>query len=675
MSFELPLRVPRLGRLEAVFLIVLALGAGVWTLEWFGRAVPGGDLIRLAAYIAALALAFKLLRAGVHKLLWRVRNRMIVVFLFIGVVPLVLVGALVGLAGYFLIGQAAVYMTTSELDRRAVRLQETAATLLWRLRTADAASHPALINSYLQHVSENWPGLRGWIVDGGNTIVYPPGAALEPPAGNPRGFVRLQGGLYLAEGVPGKSGADPTAPETADGTEPETPLAGNRVILLQPLSEAYLAGLAAGLGDVRFWLLRRDDSGRPMPRRGDPQATGELRASVPPPSHRFDYEVVWGTSPFPVVRWVKQDPPAHVILLIHTRSSAVYRLLFGKRVEVASYVTAALIVIATMFLIVELASLVIGVSLTRTLTSSVHQLYEGTQRVNRGDFSHRIEIGSRDQLAELSRSFNAMTESIERLIEESKERQRMASELAIAREVQEQLFPKASPEMRQLEILGVCNAARMVSGDYFDWVKISDDRLALAIGDVAGKGIQGALLMASIQSMLRTQLSAAVAKAESDGAAWRFPTADLVSKLNLQLYHNTAPEKYATFFFGAYDDRHGLLTYTNAGHLPPVLIRNEQVRRLDVNGMVVGAFPFARYEQSEIQLEPGDLMVAFTDGVTEPENEFAEEFGEDRLIELLVRNRQRTPREIIDEVIGAVGRWTGRPELQDDMTLLVARRI
>ena len=232
--------------------------------------------------------------------------------------------------------------------------------------------------------------------------------------------------------------------------------------------------------------------------------------------------------------------------------------------------------------------------------------------------------------------------------------------------------------MRDLEIVGVCKAARTVSGDYFDFVKLSERRLAWAIADVAGKGISGALLMASIQSMLRTQLWAALgtaAAAEGDGAAWRFPTAALVSQLNLQLYQSTSPEKYATFFFCVYDDQHGVLTYTNAGHLPPLLIRDGEPRRLDVNGMVVGAFPDVRYEQSEVELRSGDLVVAFTDGVTEPENEFAEEFGEDRLIEVVLRNRQRSPREIIDEVIGAVGHWTGRPELQDDMTMVVARRL
>jgi len=436
-------------------------------------------------------------------------------------------------------------------------------------------------------------------------------------------------------------------------------------MLLQPLTEGYLSDLTPGLGRTSLFATARNAV--PL---------SEFRAGLPEPANRFDYEVIWGTLPLPIEDWSERDKDARrVHLRIQTRPSAVFRRLFGQRAEVAQGVTYGFLGLGTLFLIVELISLVTGISITRTVTRRVHELYEGTQKVNQGIFSHRIGASGHDQLAELAQSFNSMTESIERLIEESKERERMASELQIAREVQEQLFPKAPPEMRTLEVLGVCHAARMVSGDYYDWVKLSDDRLALAIGDVAGKGISGALLMASIQSMLRTQLSIeASAAGESDGGLWRFPTAHLVTQLNLQLYQNTSPEKYATFFFGAYDDRHSLLTYTNAGHLPPVLIRQGQPRRLEVNGLVVGAFPFATYQQSELQLEPGDLLVAFTDGASEPENEFAEEFGEPRLIELLVRHAHRSSREIIDEVIGAVSQWTGRPELQDDMTLLVARR-
>jgi sigma-B regulation protein RsbU (phosphoserine phosphatase) len=693
---DLQKRFPRLGRAEKLFLSLLALSALASAGERLtGRPLPGLGLLQLACYLAGAAAAAKLLRIAVRKLLWRVRNRMIVLFLFIGFVPLLLATALAGLVGYILIGQVAVYMATTELDRRASRLHGTAAALAWSLDAAGSDRRPRLARSFLEHLSQTWPGLEARVRDREHTFVFPSGASVDPPRGDPRDLRRIvtRGGVFYlmahASTSPALIGVEPSSPGSVIDPRPAAakehaaprqisgPPDGVEVTLLQPLDEPYLAGLAPGLGRIVFqtWRAAPRRSGGPewKPAR---RLAVESPVPIPPPAHRFDYDVKWGTLPFPVDHWGEGDSDTDVNILIYTRPSAVYRLLFGRRVELAGIVTVGLVVLGTLFLIAELTSIVVGVSITRTLTSSVHQLYEATQRVNQGDFSHRIKIQGSDQLAELSRSFNNMTESIERLIEESKERQRLASELAIAREVQEQLFPKAPPTMRGLEVLGVCHPARTVSGDYFDFVKLGEDRLALAIGDVAGKGISGALLMASIQSMLHTQLSISGAAAAPGGDAWRFPAAELVSKLNIQLYNNTAPEKYATFFFGAYDDRCGLLTYTNAGHLPPVLIRSGEPRRLDVNGMVVGAFPFARYEQSEIELRSGDLMVAFTDGVTEPENEFAEEFGEDRLIELLVRNWRRPTREIIEETIRAVSQWTGgRPELQDDMTLLVARRL
>jgi sigma-B regulation protein RsbU (phosphoserine phosphatase) len=148
-----------------------------------------------------------------------------------------------------------------------------------------------------------------------------------------------------------------------------------------------------------------------------------------------------------------------------------------------------------------------------------------------------------------------------------------------------------------------------------------------------------------------------------------------VSRLNQQLYTYTSAEKFSTFYFALYDDRTGLMTYTNAGHLPPMLVRGGAVSRLDVTGMIVGAFPFAHYEESAVQLAPGDLLVCFTDGVTEPENEYGEMFGEERLMDLLLRHQRGEGEELIEAVAEAVRHWTGSPELQDDMTMLVARRI
>ena len=264
-----------------------------------------------------------------------------------------------------------------------------------------------------------------------------------------------------------------------------------------------------------------------------------------------------------------------------------------------------------------------------------------------------------------------MTENIERLLSSEKERQRLQAELEIAREVQSQLHPRAIPELGSLRLTTLCSPARMVSGDYYDYQTVGDSRLVMAIGDVAGKGISAALLMATLQSAMRSQLR----HCEEASPIPEISTARLVSNLNDQLHASTSPEKFATFFFSVFDDETGQLHYTNAGHLPPALFRGREVQRLDVNGMVVGAFPGVPYGESCVRLETGDLLLCFTDGISEPENAYGEMFGEERLIELVQANLARPDEEIVNVIVESVREWTAAPELPDDMTLLLARKV
>jgi sigma-B regulation protein RsbU (phosphoserine phosphatase) len=366
------------------------------------------------------------------------------------------------------------------------------------------------------------------------------------------------------------------------------------------------------------------------------------------------------------------------VLWVTTRPSAVLGTVFSSGLDTAQTATGIFLVILFLLLLGELVSLVIGISLTRTITSAVHGLYEGTLRIGEGDFSWRIPVKGHDQLAELGKSFNNMTAQIENLVGIAKEKERLQSEVQIAGEVQNQLFPRSAPAMRSIELIGVCHAARMVSGDYYDYLALPDGNLALAIGDVAGKGISAALLMASIQSIMRTQLAAGLARAATvrgPSAAGHLSTSNMVAQLNRQLYASTSPEKYATFFFGIYDDQTRVLTYTNAGHLQPIVLHNGHARQLEVTGTVVGAFPTMRYEEQTVELHAGDLLIAYTDGVTEPENAYGEEFGVERLTETALRYQNREPREIIAKIIEAVTHWSSAPERPDDMTLIVARGI
>jgi sigma-B regulation protein RsbU (phosphoserine phosphatase) len=240
-------------------------------------------------------------------------------------------------------------------------------------------------------------------------------------------------------------------------------------------------------------------------------------------------------------------------------------------------------------------------------------------------------VKGRDQLAELSGSFNTMTQNLERLLAVAKEKERMEAEIEIARGVQDQLYPKAPPVFEGLQVLGMCDPARMVSGDYYDY-QLVDGKLAIAIGDVAGKGISAALLMATIQAAMRMELRAS-ADLPASMNGLRFSTARMVSELNQQLLRHHVAGKIRDVLFRHLRSGDGLITYTNAGHLQPVLFRDGAATLLEVNGTVVGAFPFSKYEESKLELRSGDLLVCYTDGITEPENEYGEMFGEERLIE------------------------------------------
>ncbi len=653
----------RLGRLDKAFLVLLALA----TVLRF--AAPNNILftvLAFAAFVAGAMVFFRLSYAGVKRVIWRLRYRLLVAYLFIAVVPIVLIVVLVGVGAYVFTGQIAAYLVTAELERRTRGLEDPARGLV-SASPQVRLQHARWIAPFLR---ERIPGFE-MVLSGDASFRYPPSSALQPPPGwgNASGLVEKGGAVYLWAHQK-SAGAEVTmvAPVTGDSLSELVPNLGE-LSLLRPRRET-VAGAQGEPPRTRIVIPRSD-----LPRRS--------RDRVPAPVNRFDAEVFNGT-PVSVAIWEQPGRFEIVTLRLITRYSAVLRTVFAQRAEWVEGLTGAsmailiLEVVAVLLLIVELASIYLGVKLTRTITYAVHNLYEGTQRVRVGDFSHRIEVRGTDQLAELGESFNRMTENLERLVEVAKEKERLQSEIEIAREVQNQLFPRTVPAARTLEFAAVCKPARLVSGDYYDYLNLHESKIAFAIGDVAGKGISAALLMATVQSSMRAQLRAGRELAAAAGNGHQnagVSTASLVTRLNQQLYAFTPPEKFATFYFAIYDDATGLLTYTNAGHLPPIVVRKGVPLRLDVNGTVIGAFSFAQYNESQIQLEPGDLMVCFTDGITEPENDFGEMFGEDRLAEVLVKNAGRSSEEIIASVLESVQVWTGStPELQDDMTLLVARR-
>jgi len=629
---------------ERAFVIALVLYL-ILLVAWPGSALE--SLAAFAAYVLGAWIAVRLLRIGLRKLTWRLRNRLIVAYVFIAVLPILLILTLVGLGGYILAGQVAVYLVRSELDRRVSSL---------RFIAEDLIASPSSIQRLGESAGDRIPGLVLWVNQNGSATEWPSDAQVTPPAdqtANSGGFAVREGHYYVWAGA--VSG-------------------GKEALALAPLSRRNLSEMVPGLGDVYFTRFSPEVKGevRFTPAGGDAPL-----ASLPRPVNEFDIGVRWG-SILSAVSWDHPRRTESALLLGYSHLSSILLNTLSQSGDfVGSTLLILFYILAIAFLLVAITGLGIGISMSRSITGAVHALYQGTQRVIHGDFSHLIPVTGHDQLAELSTSFNTMTENLERLIAVSKEKERLETEIEIARGVQDQLYPKAPPVFENLQVLGKCDPARMVSGDYYDY-QLVDGKLALAIGDVAGKGISAALLMATIQAAVRMELRAS-SEQKGDMAApslngQRYSTARMVAELNQQLYATTSPEKYATFFFAVYDPATGLLTYTNAGHLQPLLVRDGVASLLDVSGLMVGAFPFAKYEESKLELRSGDLLVCYTDGVTEPENEYGEMFGEQRLIDVIAKNTGRDEAWIIESVMESVREWTGTPELSDDMTVLLARK-
>jgi sigma-B regulation protein RsbU (phosphoserine phosphatase) len=659
------------GRLAFVTLYLLALDILLSVLEIVaGQIRPsyGNYLSGWIVFLSIIVFAlFCVLGARwiSSRLLWRLRNRLIVTYIFIGVVPLILLVSLAGLAFYLFSGQFAAYILTSRLDyeRRSLRTSnlviagEIAADL-------DAHREIRILNDSARSSQTN-SDVAAWL--DGKLLIDTSTAKIAPvlPAyisDSHTRMVRDHDTIFLRSVVL-------LATKSGKVT----------VVSSRPLDQRLLAELAAGLGEITLF------------RRTAPNAEAVpiySEGSIPPTRRTADMKVGFGTE-VPVTSWADGQSTNPALMSVQTRFSKLYDYAFSSLGDIAPTIEFVLFNLLIVLAFFEAAAWYVGTRLTRSVTGAVAQLYLATTHINRGDFSHRIPIRSNDQIAALAGSFNLMTESIEKLILEQKEKQRLENEITIAQEVQAQLFPQHITQLPSLEVYGFCRPARRVSGDYYDFLPLGAEKLVLAVGDVSGKGISAALLMATIHSAVRAyslEGTPMFRQAEAVGAGHVstsiydgvVPGAEaspglLLSLLNHQLYHSTPMEKYATLFLATYDAVDRRLTFSNAGHLPPLLLgENGSIRRFEDGGTVVGLFDDIHYDEGSVQMRAGDIFLAYSDGVTEPENDFGE-FGEDRLIELVQENRGLPLNRIAEIVTSAVDDWIAGAEQPDDITLVLAR--
>jgi phosphoserine phosphatase RsbU/P len=313
-----------------------------------------------------------------------------------------------------------------------------------------------------------------------------------------------------------------------------------------------------------------------------------------------------------------------------------------------------------------------GLGLARTITGSVHDLFEGTERIRQGDFTHRIPIRRRDQLGELAGSFNSMTASVQELLQQKAEKERLAQELKVARDIQMSLLPQGPVRMRGLALMGYCEPAREVGGDYYDFFRLDDHRLGVLIADVAGKGTSAALYMAELKGLML-----------SLSQRHRSPRALLIDA-NRIMARQLDPRSFITMTYLVIDLESRTLTHARAGHCPLLHLpapdgSPPRTRTLTPDGLVLGlqidnGETFERLlEEVTIPLAPGDLYVLYTDGVTEATNDAGEWFGDRRLAALIEDHGALPFDQLRERMLREVDVFAGAQAQHDDMTWVLVR--
>jgi sigma-B regulation protein RsbU (phosphoserine phosphatase) len=648
----------RISPLDKIALAVLFIYAVMRASSVVGSPIP---LTGFAGFLSFLAIAFLVVRLIPWfrtKFMWTLRNRLIVAYVFIAVVPVILLLTMVGVGSYLLYLELGAHLLHDDLQERVSIIATQTESIANAIEhESDAGASPrdesilgrADVAESIDAAKAYWPDLRVGLNGGQHLLQTRNGARFS-------GLAEHEGKLWFAAAEKRDTGSGaftlvvsaPVTPELLDGFTSE--LGPIEVVLWRPATASDPAGGLRYTGVERSYVTGQQIVSR----------NRTLTAS----SGLLDFKVS-GLSVFEATYMEdgKEAGTVPVLASFSLRPSALNKRLFTTVGAIGPLLITVLLAVGVVFLLIEIAALATGVVMTRTITRAVDDLYEATVRVRSGDFGPRIRVHQRDQLGALGASFNEMTSSISELIDEQGKRQKLENEIVIAREVQSQLFPQVLPSLPGLQLAAICRPARVVSGDYYDFITTGPHCVAIALADISGKGIFAALLMASLQATLRSQAALDV----------DCGTAELVSRLNRHLFRNTSDDRYATFFYAVYDAQARTLTYTNAGHLGPFLVEGDTVKELTEGGTVVGLFEEYPYTQQTIRVEPGSLLVAFSDGLTEPENVYGEEYGSQRLKEEIMRQRAAVPDRIAENLIAAAEQWAGSPEQADDITVVVAR--
>ena len=658
----------------------LLIKSATWGLSLAGLGTL--RVIQICSTLGGLALvagvgllAFRLAQAARRHLLWRVRRKLIISYLFIGFVPAVLIVTFFLVAGLALLASLSTYLVRAalaDLGEEAVYVARTATLefqhdaargprILQRRMASDAALYPGISIAVVPVEAGRCgarPGPRPAAVAAGPWI-HASAPVSVPPWVRCDGF---EGAIALA--APSANGAAAADVVLRAVAFPED-AGGFATIVDIPLSAAVRARIeeatGIGLGPASAGSLRVASASDPA---GGTADTGSFLSRV-----AFLDHVIWATG--------GSEPLA---MQITPSVSAVYRRLSDARGAqgsgslIGEALFLLLLAIAGLFLIIEVGALVMGLALARSITGAVHELFTGTQRVRQGDFGHRIPVLAKDQLGELAESFNLMTGSMEDLLQQAAEKKRLEAEMRLAREIQMSLLPGGPLLIPGITVSAMCVPAREVGGDYYDILPLPDGRYGLLIADVSGKGMSAALYMAELKGLILS-------------LSQIHPSPrDLLIRANHLIFEHLNSRSFITITYAVIDPVAGRMTYARAGHTPLIFLPRghghgdaARAQVLTPDGMVLG-LRIDRGERFEALLVeaslgfgPGDLLVLFTDGISEAMNEHADCFGEPRLVELLEEHADLPFEELRERILREIDAFVGGAAQHDDMTMLLLK--
>ena len=683
-------------------LVSLAIKAVVWTVRVATQSMTAlsalSSIATLLLLIAVVAIGYRTYVHVKSVVLWRVRRKLTLSYVFIGFVPVLLLVLFFCVAGLLLFVNVGGYLLRSRLARlvdHAQALAQIAATDLAHVRGAAATT--AALAGHQQRANATFPLVSYAVVPssaactagvraeaGARIAMAGPWSHTAAPVVLPDWVSCAGYGGVVAGTVPGAARPWVAARAVAWTVHDDVREA---VVVDVPLGDMLLAEIAGETGVTvhQMYVVGSLLDGTDTPEAGAATpATGP--GAEPERSDLLPANISFGTGASPGgIRWSalldytawNTGTPDRLLAQFSLSLRTVYEHLFLSTARISDITIAqlllfALAIVAVLFLIILAVAFLTGFVLARSITGAVHELFEGTEKVRGGDFSHKIVVHSRDQLGELAESFNSMTASIEDLLVQKAQKERLEQELRIARGIQMSLLPQEPLSVAGLLFAGHCEPAREVGGDYYDFWAINDHRFALLIADVAGKGTSAALYMAELKGIV-------LSFSQSHDSPRQ-----LLIDANRIISNHLDTRRFITMTYGVVDVRARTLTYARAGHCPLIHLPgpgapSQTAEVLAPDGLVLGlkiddGETFERLlEEATVPIAPGDVFLLYTDGLTEAMNASGDFFGEDRL-SALVQSHGSGPFHLLrDEILGAISSFVGPAEQQDDMTMLLLR--